>query len=66
MTPWYEVNGDGAPVVLLHGGLSDSSAWIMQTSALAEHHRVFLTDRRGHGKTPDTDAPFSYEEMAAE
>jgi pimeloyl-ACP methyl ester carboxylesterase len=38
----------------------------MQTPALAEHYRVFLTDRRGHGKAPDTDAPFSYDEMASE
>jgi pimeloyl-ACP methyl ester carboxylesterase len=66
VTPWYEVSGDGEPLLLLHGGLSDSTAWVMQTPALAEHYRVFLTDRRGHGKAPDTDAPFSYDEMASE
>jgi pimeloyl-ACP methyl ester carboxylesterase len=38
----------------------------MQTPALAEAHKVFLMDRRGHGRTPDTDAPFSYDDMAAE
>jgi len=66
MTPWHSVDGDGDPVVLLHGGMSDSTAWGSQTAALAQHHKVFLFDRRGHGKTPDTDAPFSYEDMAAE
>jgi pimeloyl-ACP methyl ester carboxylesterase len=66
MTPWHSVEGDGDPVVLLHGGLSDSTAWGSQTPALTENHKVFLVDRRGHGKTPDTDAQFSYEDMAAE
>src|SRR4051812_30153948 len=63
---WYEVMGEGDPVVLLHGGLSDGTAWGLQLPALAEHHRVFVPDRRGHGKSPDTDAPFHYEDMAAE
>jgi len=66
MNSWYSVDGEGSPVVLLHGGLSDSTAWGMQTPALVEQHKVFLTDRRGHGKSADTDAPFSYEDMAAE
>jgi pimeloyl-ACP methyl ester carboxylesterase len=27
---WYEVSGDGDPVVLLHGGLSDGTTWAAQ------------------------------------
>jgi pimeloyl-ACP methyl ester carboxylesterase len=63
---WYEVEGDGDPVVLLHGGMSDGSAWGAQTPALAERYRVYRPDRRGHGRTADTDDPFGYDEMAAE
>jgi pimeloyl-ACP methyl ester carboxylesterase len=63
---WFEVTGDGDPIVLLHGGLSDGSAWGLQVPALAEHHRVFVPDRRGHGKSPDSDAPFHYDDMALE
>ena len=63
---WYEVAGDGDPVVLLHGGLSDGTAWGLQVPVLAGQHRVFVPDRRGHGKSPDTDAPFHYDEMADE
>ncbi|HEX4819421.1 MAG TPA: alpha/beta hydrolase [Acidimicrobiales bacterium] len=62
----YSVQGSGEPVVLLHGGLSDRSAWMFQIPVLAESFRVFAFDRRGHGTSPDTDAPFSYEEMADE
>ena len=67
MSSWYSVDGSGDPVVLLHGGLSDSTAWGSQLPALIEHqHKVFVTDRRGHGRTADTDAPFSYDDMASE
>jgi pimeloyl-ACP methyl ester carboxylesterase len=66
VTTWFEVDGDGDPLVLLHGGLSDGTAWGLQVPAFAEAYRVFNPDRRGHGKSPDTDAPFDYDEMAAE
>jgi pimeloyl-ACP methyl ester carboxylesterase len=63
---WYEVTGDGEPVVLLHGGLSDGTAWGLQVPAVAERHRVFVPDRRGHGKSPDTEDPLDYDDMADE
>src|SRR5437764_12591367 len=63
---WYEDSGAGEPVVLLHGGMSDSTAWGMQTPTFAESYRVFCPDRRGHGKTPDVDGPLRYEDMAAD
>jgi pimeloyl-ACP methyl ester carboxylesterase len=62
----YTVEGDGDPVVLLHGGLSDSTAWQLQIPALASAFRTYAFDRRGHGGTPDNDDPFDYDEMAGE
>ena len=62
----YTVEGSGDPVVLLHGGLSDSTSWGAQMPALSEKYQTFAFDRRGHGRTPDTDAPFDYDEMADE
>jgi pimeloyl-ACP methyl ester carboxylesterase len=53
-------------VLLLHGGLSNADAFGMQTPAFAEHYRVLLPERRGHGHTADTDAPFTYPGMAEE
>lgn len=63
---WYEVEGRGDPLVLLHGGMSDSTSWGMQVPAFAASYRVFTPDRRGHGKTPDVDGPLTYEAMAAD
>jgi pimeloyl-ACP methyl ester carboxylesterase len=62
----FTVDGTGDPVVLLHGGLSDRSAWQLQIPALAAAFRTYAVDRRGHGTAPDTDAPFDYDDMADE
>jgi pimeloyl-ACP methyl ester carboxylesterase len=61
---WYEVSGDGDPVVLLHGGMSDGTTWVAQEPAFAERYRVYNPDRRGHGRTPDVDGPLTYDAMA--
>ena len=63
---WYEATGDGQPLVLLHGGISDGTSWGLQVPAFTEQYRVFVPDRRGHGKSPDTDEPFDYDDMASE
>src|SRR6476469_10227644 len=56
-----------ATVVFLHGGLSDSDAMLDTMGApLGETYRVAAFDRRGHGRTADTDAPFHYADMAVE
>jgi pimeloyl-ACP methyl ester carboxylesterase len=61
---YFEVQGEGDPVVYLHGGLSTIESGAAQIGALAHRYRVYAPERRGHGRTPDTDAPFSYDTMA--
>ena len=65
---WVEERGSGEEtVVLLHGGLSDSSLLLdTMGDALAESRRVVAFDRRGHGRTADTAEPFHYDDMATE
>jgi pimeloyl-ACP methyl ester carboxylesterase len=63
---YYEVHGGGEPVVLLHGGFGTVESWAMQTPALAERYRVYVPERRGHGRTPDVNGPITYETMAAD
>ncbi len=59
--------GSGEPVLLLHGGLSNSDLLLDTIGPiLAERQHVFAFDRRGHGRTADTDAPFHYSDMATE
>jgi pimeloyl-ACP methyl ester carboxylesterase len=61
---YYEVVGTGEPLVLLHGGLFPIETLGGLTSSLAKRRRVYLPERRGHGRTPDVEGPITYELMA--
>ncbi|AKI99728.1 alpha/beta fold hydrolase [Archangium gephyra] len=47
----YELQGDGFPVVLLHGGLLDLRLWDTQVGPLAQHFTTLRYDQRGFGRT---------------
>jgi pimeloyl-ACP methyl ester carboxylesterase len=61
---WYEVEGEGDPLVLLHGGFCTNETWGQQQAHFAANHRVFLPERRAHGHTPDVEGRLSYHDMA--
>jgi pimeloyl-ACP methyl ester carboxylesterase len=61
---YYEVSGDGDPLILLHGGMCTAETWDAQAPALAAHYRVHVPERFGQGRTPDIDGPITYENMA--
>jgi pimeloyl-ACP methyl ester carboxylesterase len=65
---WVDDRGAGdETVMLLHGGMSHSGVLLDALGpALTERYRVVSFDRRGHGRTADTDAPFHYTDMATE
>jgi pimeloyl-ACP methyl ester carboxylesterase len=65
---WYDEHGVGDPLVLLHPGGAgvDSRALGPQATAFAERFRVYTPEQHGHGRTPDTAGPLSYEQMAAD
>jgi pimeloyl-ACP methyl ester carboxylesterase len=63
---WYEVEGQGAPVLLLHGGFCTNETWGPQRADFAAKHRVFLPERRAHGHTPDVEGRLSYHDMASD
>jgi pimeloyl-ACP methyl ester carboxylesterase len=65
---WVEQRGSGAEtVLLLHGGMSNSDLLLESLGdPLAARYRVVAFDRRGHGYTADTPAPFHYADMATE
>ena len=64
---YYEHTGSGRPLVLLHGAFSGADGWAAQLPALVGGgYEVWVPERRGHARTADTDAPFSYAAMATE
>jgi pimeloyl-ACP methyl ester carboxylesterase len=62
---YVQTFGDGAPILFLHGGLSSfDGSFAQQRDFFAAFRRVIGVDQRGHGHSPDTDAAFSYRDMA--
>ena len=61
---YYEVHGDGPPLLLIAGLASDSQSWGSALPALAEHFTVICPDNRGVGRSKPADAPVSIEKMA--
>ena len=61
---YYEVEGEGPPLVLAHGGTADSSLWgrYRYTNALKSDFQLVLFDARGHGKSDKPHDHASYEQ----
>ena len=59
MRTYYEEDGRGEPLALLHPGLADSRAFERNVAGLARRSGSYRPDRRGHGRTPDVDGPIT-------
>ena len=56
----YQEHGDGAPLILIHGGLSSSADWAPVVPELADGFRVITPDSRGHGRSTNPSGKLSY------
>ncbi|RYZ48931.1 MAG: alpha/beta hydrolase [Sphingobacteriales bacterium] len=62
---YYEVYGEGKPLILLHGSfMTIPLNWSAMIPLLARDRKVIVAEMQGHGRTRDTDRPMSYEAMA--
>lgn len=61
---YYEVYGEGEPLLLLHGWTQSSGFWSEFIPTYARHFKVYSIDLRGHGRTSQLDADFSIKESA--
>jgi len=59
---YYEVAGEGEPLVLVHAGIADSRMWEGQVAAFAKRYKVVRYDLRGFGKTEMVEGSFSHHE----
>jgi 3-oxoadipate enol-lactonase len=62
---YYEVRGEGHPLLLLHAGVADSRTWDHQFAVFARHYRVIRFDLRGFGQSNLAPGSFSYHEDVA-
>src|SRR5688500_15390939 len=56
---YFEAEGNGSPVVLIHAGVAHLRMWDAQVAAWRERHRVIRYDTRGFGRTLTQDVPYS-------
>jgi pimeloyl-ACP methyl ester carboxylesterase len=61
---YYEVHGEGRPLILLHGAYMTVDAMGSILPGLAESRRVIIPEMQAHGRTADIDRHITYEGMA--
>src|SRR3954447_18485945 len=61
---YFEIHGEGQPLVLLHGAYMNVDGMAPLLRPLAEHRQVIALELQGHGRTADADRPITYEGMA--
>jgi 3-oxoadipate enol-lactonase len=62
---YYEIHGDGPPLVMVMGIGYDSSLWtLQQVPVLSTRFQVVLVDNRDAGRSSRADGPYSIADMA--
>lgn len=62
---YYEVYGEGEPLVLLHGNAGSMKDYYQQIPVLSKQYKVIAIDTRGHGKSKDSSRKdFTYKMFA--
>ena len=64
MSMYYEVSGNGDPLIVLHGAYMNIPAMGAIIPRLARTHRVYALEFQGHGRTTDIDRPITYPNLA--
>jgi len=56
---YYEIAGDGPPLVMIHAGVADSRQWKDEFTHFARRFRVLRYDLRGYGRSEPVEGEFS-------
>ena len=61
---YYEIHGQGQPIVCISGFTGDHNGWGLVVEGLAKNHQVITFDNRGIGLSDCPDYPYTMEMMA--
>lgn len=61
---YFVEQGEGEPLILLHGNGEDHTYFAHQIKYFSREYRVIAIDTRGHGKSPRGEAPFTIAQFA--
>ena len=63
---YYEVVGEGPPLLFIHGLGSRTHDWVYQVVLFGGYYRTITFDLRGHGQSSKPPGPYSIPQLAAD
>lgn len=63
---FYEVAGEGPPMVMLHGSTWDHTLWLYQMAHFSTWFRCIAPDVRCFGRSDKVTTPFTYQDVVAD
>lgn len=63
---YYELYGEGDPLLLLHGFTGSTLFWQPYIADFAEHFRLIVPDMRGHGRSSNPTNQFTFRQQASD
>jgi pimeloyl-ACP methyl ester esterase len=63
---WYEDQGAGCPIVLVHGWCMSSAVWKFQFDELSSSMRLLAPDLRGHGRSRGISGRLNFDGFATD
>src|SRR5690606_33446580 len=62
---YYEIHGNGEPVVMLHGAfMAITDEWRDWVNELSKTRKVIAVEMQGHGRTADIDRDMTFENLS--
>ena len=61
---YYEIRGEGEPLLLLHGGGGVGANWELIFKEPPEGYRLVIPDLRGHGRSTNPSTTFTFKQVA--
>ena len=58
---YYEIHGEGEPVIFGNGVFQNTTGWINQLPIFSKEYQVILYDMRGQGQSDKPENPYSFE-----
>jgi len=64
MQMYFEIHGEGEPLLLLHGFTGAGSNWQAFVSGLSREYQLIIPDLRGHGRSTNPSSEFTFRQSA--
>jgi pimeloyl-ACP methyl ester carboxylesterase len=61
---YYEIKGEGQPLLFIHGGGMCTEAYQLEINRLSKKYKVIAADNQAQGRTNDIDREITYNNMA--